>query len=163
MEMTVIITGAGFNAPVEGLSLSLAMGAYIAFRRSSNQVPFMIRLNDLFSVGNQSRTFVVSMVETEWFELGPENEANIPAIEWLLGKELQLDVKSSLMGKGRVDIELTVIDGYGYPKGLIKSYGRKAKGIQFGDSSVRGKAIRSTINEAAYADAVQNGLLTVYE
>lgn len=163
MEMAVYIVGAGFNPPIEGLSFNLAMGSYIAFRRSLNQVPFMIRVQDLFSLGNQTGTFLVSRVEVDWFKLGPENEAKLPAVEWLLCKELQLDVKSSVLVSGKVDIELTVFSDHGYPTTLIKSYGRKAKGFQFGNASVRGKAVRSLVNEKSYADAIKSGVLSAYE
>ncbi len=152
MEMAVHIAGGGLRLPIEGFSLSLSMGCYIAFRGSKNQQPFEIKMQDWMSLGNRSGTFIVSLVETGWFELGPENEAKLPPIDSLLGNTLELSVKTSLLARGTVDIELKRLSDYGYPQILINSYGRKAKGFQFGDSVIRGKAIRSVLNEPAYAD-----------
>lgn len=36
MEMAVHIAGGGLRLPIEGFSLSLSMGCYIAFRGSKN-------------------------------------------------------------------------------------------------------------------------------
>src|SRR5690625_3296462 len=106
MDMAVCITGAGVRLSPAGMSLGLAMGAYIAFRRSLNQVPLMMSLNQLISLGNQSGALIAAGVATDWFALGPENKAKLPSAEWLLGRELELKISASLLVRGKVDVEL---------------------------------------------------------
>lgn len=163
MDMAVCITGAGVRLSPVGISLGVSMGAYIAFRRSPSQVPLMMSLNQLVSLGNQAGALIAAGVATDWFALGSENEATLPSVEWLLGRELELKVSASLLARGRVDVELTAISEHGYPTTLVKSYGRKAKGFQIGEACVRGKAIRSHVNEWAYAAAIESGEFQLYE
>ena len=98
MQMKIGIVGIGIGIPKPALQVSALQMAklYIKATKSARNI-IVLDINDMFSIGTKSATFLFSGLETTWFDLDPTKESWACNPVSLIGKRMEISVEGLLI------------------------------------------------------------------
>jgi hypothetical protein len=147
MQMKIGVVGFGFGIPKTALQVSAVQMAKLYFKATkSDRNIIVLDVNDMFCIGKKSTTFLISGLETAWFDLDPTKESWACNAVSLIGKRMEISVEGLLLFRGKVDISVALFDQYGQSKTLVKqSFVKTAGGIQASGIKIRGVAAKNKL------------------
>lgn len=138
MQIQIIGLSAGIGVPKTGFGVNLATYAYISLRPTQGPHMKTLALDDALSVGGKSGTFIWSDFKTSWTNIDPRKYPWVCNAHNLVGKTIELEVLGTMVGAGKVDIKMTLIDEDGETKSLVSKMNIDASGRQLTGLKVRG-------------------------
>ncbi|MGI1678923.1 MAG: hypothetical protein K6L75_09340 [Cellvibrionaceae bacterium] len=139
--MQIRIVGASFalGIPKTGFGVNASTFAYIQLRNGPNSDIQTLAVDDHFSVGGKSGTFIWSNISTSWVNIDSTKYPWVYHALNFTGKTVDLSVKGTLLGSGKVDIQITFIDKDGETQSLVSKMDIQSSGFQLTGLTVRGK------------------------
>lgn len=147
MQMMIGTVGFGIGVPRTKVQMgALNFTKFYIRKGPHDKNPARLHVQDLFSIGGKSGTFVFSSVRTKWFELDPAKSHWAHDTNLLLGATVQIFM-SGIVGKwGQVDFTLKQLDKYNQPKTLVEQCCIAVEGgFQVLDYKVQGRVSKSNI------------------
>ncbi len=148
-QAKIIISGIGLAIANTAIGVNAATMAYVSIRPNAGASPTTYGIASYLTADGNSGSLVVGYAQTEWFGI---NQAAFDALQpsALAGKgcEIDVEVKNTLLGTGKCDIALNLINKDGTGNKLIELFSIKSTGGQLSGTSVRG-LIRLMPNEKA--------------
>jgi hypothetical protein len=147
MQMQIGTIGFGIGIPKTKVQLGAANIAKFYIRQGLyDKNPARLNVQDLFSIGGKSGTFIFTGIRTKWFELDPAKSHWAMNTNLLIGTKVQIFL-SGIVGKwGKVDFTLKQLDMYNNPKTLVERCCIDVEGgFQFSDMKLQGRVSFSNI------------------
>lgn len=144
MECLMKLSGSGlaFKLGNSGFGLNVSTGIHVAILRPGDGKPFVFTIRDTLSAGSASGTLAVAYLDTDWFPVNSDVCSWAAAPELLIGKRIDIEMKGTVPGAGKVDIQINVLDYLGNKTTFLNVGDVRAKGFQLTSLSVRGDLIR---------------------
>lgn len=148
MQMRVGVVGCGIGIPKTNLEVSALNIGMLYFRRyPKDPEETILTVRDLLTYGGKSGTFLVTGIETDWFELDPKKDNWAHNTIWMIGKKIEVEVHGSQFLRGTVDVSVKVFDKYNQSRELVAQCCLKAGGIQSSSMKIRGVVCRSSMDK----------------
>jgi hypothetical protein len=138
--MQIRITGASIalGIPKTGFGLNATTFVYIALRPGTGNLVQNFAIDDSFSLGGKSGTFIWSNVQTEWTNIDDKKYPWVCNAESLVGKTIDLAIVGTMIGAGKADIQIKLIDKDGESQTLVSKMDIDSNGFQLTGLKLRG-------------------------
>lgn len=156
MEIKMIALGYGVAIPKVSIGINLISGVYFLLRDTPRAKPFVYGIATAGGLGGKSGTMVFSYIDTAWMKIDYGKHPWLYSKMSLVNKKAQIQIKGTLVIKGKVDITLTIFDKNNETKNSINKIDIECKGGQLSTTSIRGKIVclSTNANHAYKIDSV---------
>ncbi|NWO07203.1 MAG: hypothetical protein HLX50_16395 [Alteromonadaceae bacterium] len=139
-QAQIKILGAGLSLPGSPVGMNAGTTAYITLRANVGASDFTYGVASFLDANGNSGALVVGYAATEWFYISDE-AYNALRLSNLRGKGYKIDiqVKGTLLGSGKSDIDVMLIGEQNNGRKIIEAYDVKSSGAQISGTSVRGQ------------------------
>lgn len=139
-QAKITILGAGLTVKSAPIGLNAGTVALLAIRANKSAPNITYAVSSFFDVDKNNGSIVVGGVATDWIHISDESFRALQ-LGNLSGEGYSLDIKIKgfLVGKGKADVEATLIDRHGAPTKAIDAYDIRCSGVQVSETAVRGQ------------------------
>ncbi|MCP4338424.1 MAG: hypothetical protein GY799_05935 [Desulfobulbaceae bacterium] len=138
MQIQLIGASIAIGIPKTGFGLNATTFVYIRLRPGPGTLVQTLAVDDHFSVGGRSGTFVWSNVRTSWTNIDSVKYPWVCNAPKLTGNTIDLEVVGTMFGAGKADIKMSLIDKDGETKSLVSKMNIESEGFQLTGLKVRG-------------------------
>ena len=138
MEIRITATSASVSFGKTGFGVNGFTGTYIETRPTKGAPQKLYGIVKGPALGSSTGSFVASHVQTDWFSIRTNAELfRTPGK--LAGKTLDIKLTGALVGGGKVDVTINLIDDTGNIETVTAKADISSSGVQAASTRIRGK------------------------
>lgn len=138
MEIQIQALGSGFSLTNINFGINVGTVMGLSMRATPKAKPYHFGIYSIGGFGGKSGTVVLGYIKTAWMRVDYDKHSWLYDKKFLIGKKVQIELKGTLIIRGKVDVNLKIIGEDKEIKFSLSKVDIESIGGQFQETAVRG-------------------------